>query len=849
MIRLTRPTGRAAVLLALPLLVAAAATGEEKRDDDRDKPLPTLAVKTAGMSRHDGFLPFWTDERRGTVWLELTPPGEGHVVAEAIYVEGLRRGLGSNPVGLDRGQLGDAKLLRIRRLGPKVLFEQPNLRYRALAAGDDERRATAESFASSVIWGAEIGALDPDGRALVDLGSFLVRDAHGVAATLKRTEQGPYELDVSRSAVDLDQCLAFPDNLELEAVLTYALKEGEPGGHVASTAPTAEAVTLIQHHSLVRLPDDGYRPRRLDPRIGMNGIAFHDYAAGLAEPIHRRWITRHRLRKVDPTAPRSPAVEPLIYYVDRGAPEPVRSALIEGASWWAAAFEAAGFEDAFRVELLPPDAHPLDVRYNVIQWVHRSTRGWSYGGGVIDPRTGEILKGHVTLGSLRVRQDRLLFEGLAGTAKTGSGDADDPIELALARIRQLAAHEVGHTLGITHNFAASTYDDRASVMDYPAPLIGIGDGGELDFSRAYGVGVGSWDVHTVRYGYSEFPPGADEEAELEAIVRQGLERGLLFLADRDARPLHASEPRANLWDNGADPVAGLEHALAVRALALGRFGAANVLPGTPLAELEEVLAPLYFHHRYQLDAAVKVIGGMEYAYAVRGDGQVPTTLVDGGRQRRALEVVLSVLEPAVLDLPEEVLELLAPRPFAWSESREQLANGSWPAFDALGAAATAADQVLALLLAPERLARLVDFHRRQPSLPGLEEVLAALLDHAFPPAGAAAETPRRDALRRVVQRAVVDRLILHADAEHRPAVRAHLEAALATLRQRLQTLLDDGRIEAVHGRALLADVGRFLDRTTAGGTEAAAPPPPPPGSPIGAPPLGACGQSPPWLRP
>ncbi len=830
--------GAWALVLMAPATAAPAAARKKPAEIPAMEPaaqpdaLPNVAAKTRGLAAREGFLTFYADDRSGKIWLEVPPPaGDGGEVVRLIYVDGLLTGLGSNPVGLDRGQISDSKLLALRRLGPRVLLEEVNTRYRALSDDPAEQLATAQSFATSVLWAGDIVALDPDGRALVDFTPFLIRDAHGVVGTLKETEQGQFALDVARSAIDLAACLAFPNNIELEAMLTYA--GSEPGDHVKSTAPTPEAITLVAHHSLIRLPDDGYRPRRFDPRIGMLAMSFADYGAKLHEPVRRQWIQRHRLSKVDSAAERSPVNEPIVYYVDPGVPEPVRGALLDGARWWADAFDKAGFVDAFRVELLPPDAHPLDVRYNVIQWVHRSTRGWSYGTGVVDPRTGEIIKGHVSLGSLRVRQDRLLFEGLAGTAKTGSGDADDPIELALARIRQLSAHEVGHTLGIAHNFAASTYDNRASVMDYPAPQVTVNASGELDFSRAYAVGIGTWDAHTIRYGYSQPTSGVDEEQHLAGIVRAGLDAGLVFLSDEDARPDGASEPRANLWDNGSDPVAELENTLAVRRIALDRFGEHNVVTGTPLAELQEVLAPVYFHHRFQLDAAAKVVAGLEYNYALRGDGQPVTRVVSGDRQRQALVALLGILAPESLDLPESVLELLAPRPFESERNREMFASAVEPAFDALGAAATAADQVIAALMQPERLGRLIDFHRRDASLPSLEEVLETVRQQTFAPP-AASESARHAELRHTVRRVVVDRwLELAARPDVRPQIRAHVELAL----RRVRSGLPEGEVDldgaSAYDLALAADIDRFLARS--GGTPEPwqAPAPLPPGSPIG----------------
>jgi hypothetical protein len=792
-------------------------------------PLPGVASQVQGLEKKDGLLTLYLDQQRGKIMLELPAAADRDIGHQILYVEGLVTGLGSNDVGLDRGQIGPARLVGFRRVGGRVLVEEVNLGFRALSEDPNELRAVRQSFARSVLWGGEIVAEDGDGRVLVDFTSFVVRDAHGSARRLERSNQGKFSLDQTRSAVDLESCLVFPDNVELEALLT--LHGAKPGGHVRETAPSPEWVTLTQHHSFLRLPDDGYEPREFDPRAGSFAISFADYATPLDQPLEKRWIVRHRLQKTDPTAARSRVVEPIVYYVDRGVPEPVRSALVEGASWWAQAFDAAGFIDAYRVELLPEGAHSLDARYIVIQWVHRSTRGWSYGGGIVDPRTGEMIKGHVSLGSLRVRQDRLLYQGLAGADKLGSGEADDPVEIALARIRQLSAHEVGHTLGLTHNFAASTFG-RESVMDYPAPLVKIDDNGDLDFSQAYGVGVGAWDEQTIRRAYAQFLPGADEAAELDKIVRDGLDRGLVFLSDADARPAGAAHPLANLWDNGADPVEWLAHTLEVRQIALDRFGESVVPEGTPLAELEAVLVPVYLHHRYQLLAALKVVGGLDYSYAVRGDGQPPTKHLDPARQQRALDVILSILDPAALDIPESILRIIPPRPFGYGAHREQFNGRTDPVLDPLGAAATAAEMVVSGLLQPERAARLVDFHRRDPAQPGLETVLDALIAQTF---GSAAEPDERLAeIGRVVQVVTIDGLIaLSANPVTTPGVRSRVDARLGELREDLAGVAGDGLAETAHRAALAANIERYLERDI---PPNAPPPPatnPPPGDPIG----------------
>jgi hypothetical protein len=678
----------------------------------------SIAEKTKDAQKLAGYFNLYWDAKAGKLWLEIDKWD-----AEFLYQSSLAAGVGSNDIGLDRGQMGETRIVRFERSGPKVLLVQENLNFRAVSNDTDEKRAVHDSFAESVIWGFT-AAGEENGHVLVDATEFYLRDAHGVVTALKRTKQGAYKLDGSRSAIYSANTKNFPLNTEVEATLTFT--GDEPGKWVKDVTPDATAITVREHHSFVQLPPGGYKTREYDPRSSFYGVSYMDYATPVSDPIVKRFTARHRLQKKDPAAAMSEPVEPIIYYLDRGAPEPIRTALLEGARWWNQAFEAAGYQNAFRVEMLPEGADMLDLRYNVIQWVHRATRGWSYGVSVVDPRTGEIIKGHVTLGSLRVRQDYLIAEGLLAPYEKGKSVSPKMQETALARLRQLAAHEVGHTLGLMHNYSASTAN-RSSVMDYPPPVAKLAADGTIDLSEAYATGIGEWDRVSIAFGYQDFPARTDEHAALKKILMDGYGRGLRYLTDQDARPAGSSSSLAHLWDSGSNAVDELNRLMQVREAALKRFGENNIPEGAPLATIEDSLVPIYMLHRYQVEAAAKFVGGMDYTFAVRGDGEVPTKIVAAAEQRRALAAVLATLKPPALALPESLLKMIPPRPPEYDRGREHFKIHTSPAFDALAPAEEAAQHTLQFLFNAERAARLVEFHARDAANPGLQEVLHAVI--------------------------------------------------------------------------------------------------------------------------
>ena len=671
------------------------------------------------VTKYNGYLNFYYDESSDKIYLEINKLNH-----EFLYVRSLSEGLGSNDIGLDRGQLGSGAVVKFQKAGNKILLIQPNQTYRALTDNEEERKSIEQAFAKSVLHGFVIDK-EEKGTYLVDATSFFMRDAHGVADRLEQSNQGSYRLDASKSAFSLERTKAFPKNVEFDIMLTFT---GKPKGYnIRSVAPDATSLTVHQHHSFVELPDDDYNPRVFDTRSGSYAMRYLDYATPVNQSIAKRFIYRHRLEKKDPSAAMSEAKEPIIYYLDTGTPEPVRSALLDGARWWNQAFEAAGYKDAFQVKMLPAGADPLDVRYNVIQWVHRSTRGWSYGSSVSDPRTGEIIKGHVSLGSLRIRQDFLIAQALQAPYANNDTDDQFALEMALARIRQLSAHEVGHTIGFAHNFAAST-NNRASVMDYPHPKFEL-NGDKIDFSNAYATGIGDWDKVTVNYSYQEF--ASDEKKQLQSILNNAFAEGLRYISDQDARPKGSAHASGHLWDNGSDITVELENVLAVRKKAIENFSAANIKSSEPYSVLEDVFVPLYFFHRYQTEAVSKLIGGLDYNYATKGDGQIIVKRVDGEIERKALNVLLKTIDVTEISIPKRILELFPPRAMGYGRTRESFKSNNGVAFDPFGAVETATDMTIEFLLHPQRTSRLIQHKSLDDKQLGLDELINTLIVNSF----------------------------------------------------------------------------------------------------------------------
>ncbi|QYK01857.1 zinc-dependent metalloprotease [Shewanella psychrotolerans] len=646
-------------------------------------------IKTSQLSQ--GFINLFYEKQSGDLYLEANRLNQPFLLLTSVP-----HGVGSNDIGLDRGQLGVTRMVQFERHGPYLILKQLNTKYRANTDNFAEQRAVKEAFAESVLWR---GKIVEGQRAIVSVKDLVVNDLHGVGDVLQYTKQGDYRLDKERSFILPQGVKSFERNSDIDVLLTF--NSAKAGTQLAQVTPDGKYLSIRMRYSFVQLPDDNYQPRAYHPMSGYLSDDYLDYGTAINQDIVKRHLLRHRLEKVTPGDAPSEVVKPIVYYLDPGVPEPIRSALLEGARWWEEAFTNAGFINGFKVELLPEDADPQDIRYNMIQWVHRATRGWSYGSAIADPRTGEIIKGHVTLGSQRVRQDHLIARGLTAGWQDRDAAEEAATSLSLARIRQLAAHEVGHTLGLDHNFAASS-NDNASVMDYPHPKATL-NGDSIDISSPYDEGIGRWDKFTVAYGYGQYSPEHQSE-QLAKLMSDVESEGLRYIGEADSRAQGASHAYASLWDNGQDPVSELDRLGAVREKAIEQFSASALLADQPYGELRDAFVPIYLLTRYQITAAAKFIGGSDYSYRTNDAGREWHYMAPE-LQKEALDSLLRTLKSSALNIPTNVVDALVPKSGNYGATRESFVGATGVIVDPVGMAEVLSRHTCQQLLSPARLNR------------------------------------------------------------------------------------------------------------------------------------------------
>jgi hypothetical protein len=762
-------------------------------------PAPVAASATRQQA---GFIGVRVDADRNKVLLDIAAD---RLDKDFLHQSTLATGFGS--LGLDRGQTGSSVVVRLERHGKRILLVRDNWGVRAQGASEAEQRAASEAFARSVVASFPIES-EANGVIVADATSFFLSDSYGIAETFRRSQQGTPRLDAGRSWIDAARTRAFPKNTEVHAVLTFAIDN--PGAGVRRGAPDPSAVTMEVHHSLVQLPDSqGFRARQGDPRSGVNGPQFYDFAQGYEGTYRDAIAGRWRLIPKDPAAYQrgelTEPVTPIVYYLDPGIPAEYRQALREGGMWWNKIFEAAGFKNGFSVRDLPAGADMMDARYNMVYWVHRAAPGPSVGPSFSDPRTGEIVRTVVRIDAWRSLIDYNIYAGLLPAAGA-AGLSVSPDAFAMWRRRQHAAHEIGHTLGFPHNYIAGS-QGRTSVMAYPFPLISLDSKGQIDLSKAYAPAGGAWDTLTVRYGYTWFPNEAAEKTGLERILKDGITRNVRFIADQHAGA-EGSIPEATRWVEGATMFDAANRTSAVRRLLIDKFDERAIKPGEPMYLLNMRFAHVYLHHRYSLEGLVKYIGGMDFTYAMRGDSQTPTRILPAASQRRALTMALDALEPAALAVPERVLAMIPPVPPGGDGSMAWLGY-SGTALDQISLAGGLATETIENIFERDRLGRLVLFNARDASNPSLDEVTRTVIDRTW---GAAPATNGAQALRRTVQQVVVNTLLDRAgDNAALAEVRTIMELHLAALKTRLAGMTGGGAADRALRAKTVRDIERYFE--------------------------------------
>lgn len=651
--------------------------------------------------------------------VEVTGPRWAFTDGDYVLIHStILGGVGLSSVGVDRGAVGPSLLCRIDAAGTSAAVTAVSTAFGSMDLDGPGPRAARDSFAEAVI-----SHCATDGGEC-DLSAVATFDFLNVARMLSNAKGQVFHIDDGRSRVT--RVVRYPDCLRIDAVLTFCPRDTVPepaaqtGHSPVARRPTPlgfpaplDAVSIRQQVVIRRLPEPGYRPVPFDPTVGETShFATHDFDRLLERDSFVPLASRFRL---DPGGGRE-----IVFYLDPAIPNPLRDAIREGAGWWRAAFLRAGFGPCFRVADLPDDVDIEDPRINLVLWVHRGDRGWSFGSTQIDPRTGEILRGLVVLGSQRVEEVRAIAEGVLCPYATDR--VEDVFDVVLARMRQLAVHEVGHALGLAHNFASHLHSEL-SVMDYPGPRFVVDEAGRIDHTRAYSSGLGPWDFRQIAALYTD---GWREERPGEAGGDD-----TLYITDADSRVDDAANGESGTWITRGQPFDEMRRVLAVRSRALELFSEGVAAPGSDSGEIVRRFMLVYLMHRYQVIALAKVIGGSRRRYArVEREGFAGReSVLDPAMQRQALHDLGPLFEPAFLRVPPRLVNLLVAPSGGLDRRSDDFFSRTRGTFDIVSAMAAGADLVAAQVLAPTRLNRV---HAQSSAAQGIDlsEVVKATVGFA-----------------------------------------------------------------------------------------------------------------------